>query len=96
MAEVQLDFLKQKGAVKRTLFLHNHQSHVTFPFVLEQQKSLRCQDFMVYLRVSFLEIPSETYHIQIQILTVSIWLTITLAWDMHIRLFSLWWEDALA
>ncbi|GAB1285971.1 Integrin alpha-8 [Apodemus speciosus] len=50
MAEVQLDFLKQKGAIKRTLFLHNHQSHVTFPFVMEQQKSLRCRDFMVYLR----------------------------------------------
>lgn len=50
LAEVQLDFLKQKGAIKRTLFLHNHQSHFTFPFVMKQQKSLHCQDFMVYLR----------------------------------------------
>ncbi|XP_028620771.1 integrin alpha-8 [Grammomys surdaster] len=50
MAEVQLDFLKQKGAIKRTLFLHNHQSQFTFPFVMKQQKSLHCQDFMVYLR----------------------------------------------
>ncbi|XP_060228321.1 integrin alpha-8 isoform X2 [Meriones unguiculatus] len=50
MAEVQLDFLKQKGAIKRTLFLHNHQSHLTFPFVIKQQKSLHCQDFLVYLR----------------------------------------------
>lgn len=50
MAEVQLDFLKQKGAIKRTLFLHNHQSHLIFPFVMRQQKSLHCQDFMVYLR----------------------------------------------
>lgn len=50
MAEVQLDFLKRKGAIKRTLFLHNHQSHLIFPFVMRQQKSLHCQDFMVYLR----------------------------------------------
>lgn len=50
MTEVQLDFLKQKGAIKRTLFLHNHQSHLIFPFVMRQQKSLHCQDFMVYLR----------------------------------------------
>ncbi|XP_031224888.1 integrin alpha-8 [Mastomys coucha] len=50
MAEVQLDFLKQKGAIKRTLFLHNHQSQLTFSFVMKQQKSLHCQDFMVYLR----------------------------------------------
>lgn len=50
LAEVQLDFLKQKGAIKRTLFLHNHQSHFTFPFVMKQQKSLHCQDFIVYLR----------------------------------------------
>lgn len=50
MAEVQLDFLKQKGAIKRTLFLHNHQSHLIFPFLMRQQKFLHCQDFMVYLR----------------------------------------------
>ncbi|ERE77411.1 integrin alpha-8, partial [Cricetulus griseus] len=50
VAEVQLDFLKQKGAIKRTLFLHNHQSHLTFPFVIKQQKSIHCQDFIVYLR----------------------------------------------
>ncbi|XP_051007269.1 integrin alpha-8 [Acomys russatus] len=49
-AEVQLDFLKQKGAIKRTLFLHNHQSHLIFPFVVERQKFFHCQDFMVYLR----------------------------------------------
>ncbi|KAK7823868.1 hypothetical protein U0070_020539 [Myodes glareolus] len=50
VAEVQLDFLKQKGAIKRTLFLHNHQPHLTFPFVIRQQRSLHCQDFSVYLR----------------------------------------------
>ncbi|XP_057643430.1 integrin alpha-8 isoform X2 [Chionomys nivalis] len=50
VAEVQLDFLKQKGAIKRTLFLHNHQPHFTFPFMIRQQRSLHCQDFIVYLR----------------------------------------------
>ncbi|KAL6077217.1 hypothetical protein STEG23_037672, partial [Scotinomys teguina] len=50
VAEVQLDFLKQKGAVKRTLFLRNHQSHLTFPIVMAQQKSPHCRDFIVYLR----------------------------------------------
>uniref|UniRef100_A0A8D0PGI5 Integrin alpha-8 n=1 Tax=Sus scrofa TaxID=9823 RepID=A0A8D0PGI5_PIG len=49
-AEVQLDSLKQKGAVKRTLFLDNHQSHRIFPLVVKGQKSLQCQDFTVYLR----------------------------------------------
>nr|KAF6387090.1 integrin subunit alpha 8 [Myotis myotis] len=49
-AEVQLDSLKQKGAIKRTLFLDNHQSHFIFPLVIKQQKSHQCQDFMVYLR----------------------------------------------
>ena len=96
LAEVQLDFLNQKGAIKRTLFLHNHQSHFTFPFVMKQQKSLHCQDFMVYLRVSFLEIPSGTYQVQIPILTISIWLTIMLAMDIHISLFSLFREETLA
>lgn len=94
MAEVQLDFLKQKGAIKRTLFLHNHQSHLIFPFVMRQQKSLHCQDFMVYLRVSSLKIPSGIYPVQVP--TVSIWLAIMLAVDTHIRLFSLLWEETLA
>uniref|UniRef100_A0A8C2R836 Integrin alpha-2 domain-containing protein n=1 Tax=Capra hircus TaxID=9925 RepID=A0A8C2R836_CAPHI len=49
-AEVQLDTLKQKGAIKRTLFLDNHQSHLVFPLVIKGQKSLQCQDFVVYLR----------------------------------------------
>lgn len=65
VAEVQLDFLKQKGAIKRTLFLHNHQPHLVFPFVIRQQRSLHCQDFSVYLRVSFLEIISGASHIGI-------------------------------
>ncbi|KAM6215071.1 integrin alpha-8 isoform 2-T2 [Rhynchocyon petersi] len=49
-AEVQLDSLKQKGAVKRTLFLNNHQSHLVFPLMIRRQKALQCQDFIVYLR----------------------------------------------
>ncbi|KAF6130521.1 integrin subunit alpha 8 [Phyllostomus discolor] len=49
-AEVQLDSLKQKGAIKRTLFLDNHQSHLTFPLVIRGQRSRQCQDFVVYLR----------------------------------------------
>nr|XP_036857551.1 integrin alpha-8 [Manis javanica] len=49
-AEVQLDYLKQKGAIKRTLFLDNHQSHHVFPLSIKRQESLQCQDFIVYLR----------------------------------------------
>lgn len=55
MAEVQLDSLKQKGAIKRTLFLDNHQAHRVFPLVIKGQKSHQCQDFIVYLRVSMPE-----------------------------------------
>ncbi|KAL1784409.1 integrin alpha-8 isoform X1, partial [Sigmodon hispidus] len=50
VAEVQLDFLKQKGAIKRTLFLHNHQPHLTFPILVKQQRFPHCQDFIIYLR----------------------------------------------
>uniref|UniRef100_A0A2K5PAS3 Integrin subunit alpha 8 n=1 Tax=Cebus imitator TaxID=2715852 RepID=A0A2K5PAS3_CEBIM len=51
MAEVQLDSLKQKGAIKRTLFLDNHQAHRVFPLVIKRQKSShQCQDFIIYLR----------------------------------------------
>ncbi|KFR13405.1 Integrin alpha-8, partial [Opisthocomus hoazin] len=48
--ELQLDSLKQKGAVKRTLFFDYHQSHHYFSIVIERQKQLHCQDFLVYLR----------------------------------------------
>ncbi|KAG8515895.1 Integrin alpha-8 [Galemys pyrenaicus] len=48
--EVQLDSLKQKGAIKRTLFLDNHQSHLVFPLLIKRQKSHQCRDFTVYLR----------------------------------------------
>ncbi|XP_053428160.1 integrin alpha-8 isoform X3 [Nycticebus coucang] len=50
VAEVQLDSLKQKGAVKRTLFLNNHQPHRVFPLEIKRQKPRQCQDFIVYLR----------------------------------------------
>ncbi|KFV54739.1 Integrin alpha-8, partial [Gavia stellata] len=48
--ELQLDSLKQKGAVKRTLFFDYHQAHRYFSIVIERQKQLHCQDFLVYLR----------------------------------------------
>ncbi|XP_066485219.1 integrin alpha-8 [Tiliqua scincoides] len=49
-AELQLDSLKLKGAVKRTLFLDDHQSQHIFQFVIDRQKQPTCKDFMVYLR----------------------------------------------
>ncbi|XP_068013072.1 integrin alpha-8 [Melanerpes formicivorus] len=48
--ELQLDSLKQKGAVKRTLFFDYHQSHQYFSIAIKRQKQLHCQDFLVYLR----------------------------------------------
>ncbi|XP_044534855.1 integrin alpha-8 [Gracilinanus agilis] len=50
IADVQLDSLKQKGAIKRTLFRDNHQSQFVFPLVIYQHQSLQCQDFIIYLR----------------------------------------------
>ncbi|XP_015279239.1 PREDICTED: integrin alpha-8 [Gekko japonicus] len=49
-AELQLDSLKPKGAVKRTLFFDYHQSQLIFPFMIDWQKRLTCKDFVVYLR----------------------------------------------
>ncbi|XP_053569988.1 integrin alpha-8 [Bombina bombina] len=48
--EVELDWLKQKGAVKRTIFLENNQAHKAFRLTIEKQKPFQCQDFVVYLR----------------------------------------------
>ncbi|EHB06297.1 Integrin alpha-8 [Heterocephalus glaber] len=50
VAELQLDFLKRKGAIKRTLFLRNRQPHLVFPLLIKRQKALQCQDFIIYLR----------------------------------------------
>uniref|UniRef100_A0A803TYF2 Integrin subunit alpha 8 n=1 Tax=Anolis carolinensis TaxID=28377 RepID=A0A803TYF2_ANOCA len=49
-AELQLDSLKVKGAVKRTLFLDYHQSQHAFLLMIERQNWLTCKDFVVYLR----------------------------------------------
>uniref|UniRef100_A0A8D0GJ39 Integrin subunit alpha 8 n=1 Tax=Sphenodon punctatus TaxID=8508 RepID=A0A8D0GJ39_SPHPU len=49
-AELQLDSLKQKGAVKRTLFFDYHLSQHVFPITMKRQNQLSCQDFVVYLR----------------------------------------------
>ncbi|KAL7976577.1 hypothetical protein Chor_008526 [Crotalus horridus] len=49
-AELQLDSLKTKGAVKRTLFLDYHQSQHVFSFMITTQNWLTCKDFVVYLR----------------------------------------------
>ncbi|XP_064022952.1 integrin alpha-8 isoform X2 [Pogoniulus pusillus] len=48
--ELQLDSLKQKGAVKRTLFFEYHQAHHYFSIAMARQKLPHCQDFLVYLR----------------------------------------------
>uniref|UniRef100_A0A7N4P256 Integrin subunit alpha 8 n=1 Tax=Sarcophilus harrisii TaxID=9305 RepID=A0A7N4P256_SARHA len=50
IAEVQLDSLKQKGAIKRTLFRDNHQPQLVFSLLINQHQSLQCHDFIIYLR----------------------------------------------
>ncbi|XP_029444681.1 integrin alpha-8 [Rhinatrema bivittatum] len=49
-AELELDWLKQKGAIKRTLFFDYHQSQHTFSIVIEKEKQAQCQNFVVYLK----------------------------------------------
>ncbi|XP_053322477.1 integrin alpha-8 [Spea bombifrons] len=49
-AELELDWLKQKGAVKRTLFLDSHHSHHAFDLIIGKNKPSQCQNFVVYLR----------------------------------------------
>ncbi|KAM4687696.1 integrin alpha-8 [Discoglossus pictus] len=49
-AELELDWLKQKGAVKRTLFLENNQAHQPLSLLIEKEKLFQCQNFVVYLR----------------------------------------------
>ncbi|ETE62321.1 Integrin alpha-8, partial [Ophiophagus hannah] len=49
-AELQLDSLKTKGAVKRTLFLDYHQSQHVFSFMITTQNWPTCKDFVIYLR----------------------------------------------
>ncbi|KAM8967136.1 integrin alpha-8 [Pelodytes ibericus] len=49
-AELELDWLKQKGAVKRTLFLDYNHAHQGFDLVVGKNKRTVCQNFVVYLR----------------------------------------------
>ncbi|XP_077346975.1 integrin alpha-8 [Lithobates pipiens] len=49
-ADLELDWLKQKGAVKRTLFLDYNNAQHTFKLVVGREKETQCQNFDVYLR----------------------------------------------
>ncbi|XP_064410832.1 integrin alpha-8 [Latimeria chalumnae] len=49
-AELQLDWLKQKGAIKRTLFLDYQQSQLTFSLEIRRERQRKCQNYVVYLR----------------------------------------------
>ncbi|XP_063308544.1 integrin alpha-8 [Pelobates fuscus] len=49
-AELELDWLKQKGAVKRTMFLDYNYVHRAFDLVIGKNKRSECQNFVVYLR----------------------------------------------
>uniref|UniRef100_A0A3B4C222 Integrin alpha-2 domain-containing protein n=1 Tax=Pygocentrus nattereri TaxID=42514 RepID=A0A3B4C222_PYGNA len=50
LMELQLDWLKQRGAVKRVLFLDSHQHHRTLQLLLGQQDRRRCLNHTIYLR----------------------------------------------
>uniref|UniRef100_A0A8C9VCV5 Integrin subunit alpha 8 n=1 Tax=Scleropages formosus TaxID=113540 RepID=A0A8C9VCV5_SCLFO len=49
-AELHLDWLKQKGAIKRVLFLHNNQHHHQGKLVIDKRKKQECQNYPIYLR----------------------------------------------
>ncbi|KAF5890231.1 integrin alpha-8, partial [Clarias magur] len=48
--ELQLDSLKQRGAVKRVLFLDSHQHQRSLKMLLGQQDRQRCLNHTIYLR----------------------------------------------
>ncbi|XP_023700313.1 integrin alpha-8 [Paramormyrops kingsleyae] len=48
--ELQLDWLKQKGAIKRVLFLDTHQHQYRGTLVIDERKRQACHSFTVYLR----------------------------------------------
>uniref|UniRef100_W5MWS7 Integrin subunit alpha 8 n=1 Tax=Lepisosteus oculatus TaxID=7918 RepID=W5MWS7_LEPOC len=48
--ELQLDWLKQKGAIKRVLFLDTHQHQHRLTFILKRRTPTKCQNFLVYLK----------------------------------------------
>ncbi|KAM9307772.1 LOW QUALITY PROTEIN: integrin alpha-8 [Gastrophryne carolinensis] len=49
-ADLELDWLKQKGAVKRTLLLEHSAAHHTFHLRVGKDKPTECHNFVVYLR----------------------------------------------
>ncbi|KAG8129662.1 hypothetical protein E2320_016349 [Naja naja] len=48
--ELYLDHLKHKGAVKRALFLHSQQSHLTQTLQVRNGASSECREMKIYLR----------------------------------------------
>lgn len=52
--DLQLDWLKQRGAVKRILFMDTHQHQRTQQLVLGQGDRQHCHNYSVYLRVSLI------------------------------------------
>ncbi len=52
--DLQLDWLKQRGAVKRILFMDSHQQQRTQQLVLGQGDRQHCHNYSVYLRVSLI------------------------------------------
>ncbi|XP_068091592.1 integrin alpha-8 [Hyperolius riggenbachi] len=49
-ADLELDWLKQKGAVKRTLFVDHGTAHRSIDLRVGKDKPNQCQNFVVYLR----------------------------------------------
>uniref|UniRef100_A0A8C4SYB3 Integrin subunit alpha 8 n=1 Tax=Erpetoichthys calabaricus TaxID=27687 RepID=A0A8C4SYB3_ERPCA len=50
LIELNLDWLKQKGAIKRVLFLDTHQHQQIFRLRIENRNPQKCQNFIIYLR----------------------------------------------
>lgn len=59
--DLELDWLKQKGAVKRTLLLKHDAAQHSFALEVGREKEAQCQDFDVYLRVSISIELSQTW-----------------------------------
>lgn len=50
--ELHLDHLKQKGAIKRALFLHSRQPHLAQTIKVHNGALEECREMKIYLRVS--------------------------------------------
>ncbi|XP_039592315.1 integrin alpha-8 [Polypterus senegalus] len=50
LIELNLDWLKHKGAIKRVLFLDTHQHQQIFRLRIENRNPQKCQNFIIYLR----------------------------------------------